>query len=157
MQDVRTLLKREESYAIHALIDIAANPGTNASAIAEKLSMPKAFMAKVLRKLVEAGFVDSQMGRSGGVWLATPLREVTMLRVMEAMSGPFVMDTCQAEVLCATQRRKGFCRLNIAYHTVGQQMRALLEGIRLDTLADAPSEAPRDRPEPQGEAGTSEA
>lgn len=157
MQDIRTLLKREESYAIHALIHIASNPGTNASSIAEQLSMPKAFMAKVLRKLVEAGFVDSQMGRSGGVWLAIPLREVTMLRVMETMSGPFVIDTCQAEVLCATQRRKGYCRLNIAYHTVGQQMRALLEGIRLDTLADAPNKTQGDGPAPEEEAGANDA
>lgn len=142
MPDIRTLLKREESYAVHALIDIASNPGTNASAIAEKLSMPKAFMAKVLRKLVEAGFVESQMGRKGGVWLEIPLSEVTLLRVMEAMSGPFVMDTCQAEVLCATQRRKGYCRLNIAYHTVGHQIRALLEGIGLDALADPPASEP---------------
>lgn len=134
MTDVRTLLKREESYAIHALIDIASRPGTNAAAVADRLSMPKAFMAKVLRKLVEAGFIDSQMGRSGGVWLKRPLDEVTMLNVMEAMSGPFVMDTCQAEVLCATQRRTGYCRLNVAYHSAGDQIRNLLGQIRLDAL-----------------------
>ena len=46
------------------------------------------------------------------------------------------MDTCQAEVLCATQRRKGYCRLNIAYHTVGSEIRVLLDGIRLDALAE---------------------
>lgn len=135
MSDLRTLLKREESHAVHALIDIAAHPGTNAAEVSERLRAPKAFMAKVLRKLVEEGFIESKMGRHGGVWLQTPLAELTILGVMEAISGPFVMDTCQAEVLCATQRRTGVCRLNLAYHTVGQQIRELLEGIRLDTLA----------------------
>lgn len=142
MEGIRTLLSREESYAVHALIDIAANPGTNAAAIAARLSMPKAFMAKVLRRLVERGFVSSQTGRHGGVWLDRPLTEVSVLRVMEAMSGSFVMDTCQAEVLCATQRRKGYCRLNIAYHTVGGEIRALLDGIRLDALAGRASPDP---------------
>lgn len=65
MDDLRTLLKREESYAIHALINIAENPGTNAAEIAKRLEMPAAFLAKVMRKLVNAGFVESQMGRSG--------------------------------------------------------------------------------------------
>lgn len=139
MNGLRTLLKREESYAIHALIDIAARPGTNASEIADRLDMPKAFMAKVLRRLVDLGFIESQMGRHGGVWLKTPLEELSVLKVVEAVSGAFVLDTCQAEVLCATQRRKGACRLNIAYHTVGSQIRALLEGIRLDALADTPA------------------
>lgn len=151
MEGIRTLLSREESYAVHALIDIAAHPGTNAATIAERLSMPKAFMAKVLRKLVEAGFVESQMGRKGGVWLAVPLSEVSVLRVLETMSGAFVMDTCQAEVLCATQRRKGYCRLNVAYHSVGGQIRALLDGIRLDTLADAPPRG--DTPQAEGADG----
>lgn len=143
MAGIRTLLSREESYAVHALIDVAANPGTNAAAIAERLSMPKAFTAKVLRRLVEHGFVQSQMGRKGGVWLDKPLTEISVLGVLEAMSGDFVMDTCQAEVLCATQRRKGFCRLNVAYHTVGSEIRLLLDGIRLHTLTgSARPEAP---------------
>ena len=138
MNGIRTLLSREESYAIHALLNIAANPGTNAATVAEQLSMPKAFMAKVLKRLVDLGYIESQMGRHGGVWLKTPLEQLSVLNVIEAVSGAFVMDTCQAEVLCATQRRKGRCRLNVAYHTVGSQIRALLEGIRLDALADAP-------------------
>ena len=70
---LRTLLKREESYAVHALLNIAENPGTNAAEIANQLKMPAAFVAKVLRKLVEVGFIESKMGRSGGVTLKVRL------------------------------------------------------------------------------------
>lgn len=135
---LRPLLRREESYAIHALIDVGSHPGTNAAAVARRLSMPKAFMAKVLRTLVEAGWVESRMGRSGGVWLVVDPERVTLLDVMEATSGPVMLDTCQAEARCATQRRTGTCRLNRAYVAADRAVREALRGVRLaDLIADA--------------------
>ena len=133
---LRTLLRREESYAIHALIDVGSHPGTNAAAVAQRLSMPKAFMAKVLRTLVEAGWIESRMGRSGGVWLTADPSTVTLLDVMEATSGPVLLDTCQAEARCATKRRTGTCRLNRAYQTADRAVREALRSVRLADLID---------------------
>ena len=93
---LRTLLKREESYAVHALLNIAENPGTNAAEIAKQLKMPPAFVAKVLRKLVEVGFIESKMGRSGGVTLKVRLEDISLLNAIEVMSGPIILDTCQS-------------------------------------------------------------
>lgn len=131
---LRTLLRREESYAIHALIDVGNHPGTHAAAVAERLSMPKAFMAKVLRSLVEAGWIESRMGRAGGVWLVADPERVTLLDVIEATSGPVMLDTCQAEARCATQRRTGTCRLNRAYHAADRAVREALRGVLLADL-----------------------
>lgn len=131
---LRTLLRREESYAIHALIDVGSHPGTNAAAVARRLAMPKAFMAKVLRTLVEAGWVESRMGRAGGVWLTVDPTTLTLLDVMEATSGPVMLDTCQAEVSCATKRRTGSCRLNRAYVAADRAIREALRGVRLADL-----------------------
>lgn len=138
MEELRTLLKRDESYAIHALINIAENPGTNAAEIAEKLKMPPAFMAKVLRKLVTARYIESQMGRSGGVTLIVDPAEVSLLNVIEAISGPLVLDTCQAKTLCATQQRKGHCHLKLVWLSTSVQINALLDGVKLSQLCDLP-------------------
>lgn len=136
-------MRREESYAIHALIDVGTHPGTNAVAVAERLSMPKAFMAKVLRSLVNAGWIESRMGRAGGVWLVADPERVTLLDVIEAMSGPVMLDTCQAEARCATQRRTGACRLNRAYHAADRAVREALRDVRLSDLisGDPPAQA----------------
>lgn len=136
MNDLRTILKREESYAIHALLFIAEHPGTHAAEIATGLQMPPAFMAKVLRKLVTAGFVESQMGRNGGVKLRVNLEEITLLDVIEKVSGALVLDTCQTKERCATQERKGHCGLKLVWLSTTVQLRDLLGMVVLARLLD---------------------
>lgn len=142
MDEPRILLKREESYAVHALINIAEKPGTNAAQIAADLQMPPAFMAKVLRKLVLSNFVDSQMGRSGGVTLKVDLKNITLLDVIEAVSGPIVLDTCQTMRRCATQERKGHCRLKLAWFGATHSIREVLAGVTLEQLTGPPAAQP---------------
>lgn len=144
----RTLLRREESYAMHALIYVSENPGASAATVAADLKMPAAFMAKVLKRLAVAGLVENRMGRNGGVWPRVATSDVTLLNVIEAVSGPFVMDTCQAMVECVTTTRKGHCHLNGAYHRAGAEMRRLLDTVRVGDLADPapdPESAATDR------------
>ncbi len=133
---IRTLLKREESYAIHALVNICENPGTNAAIVAEHLQIPPAFLAKVLRKLVTAGFISSRMGRKGGVELLVDLRQVSMLHVIEAVSGRVIADHCQTKELCATQQRRGRCGIKKAWFQATAAVRTAFGGIMLSDLVD---------------------
>lgn len=137
MNDFRTLLRREESYAIHALIYAAENPGASAARIAEDLQMPPAFLAKVLRKLSGARFLESKPGRNGGVTLRVDVERLSLLDVVEALSGSLVVDTCQTKPRCATQQRKGFCRLNVAWVTTSLAIRETLDKVHLSQLIDS--------------------
>lgn len=139
--DYRTLLRREEGYAIHALIYAAENPGAPAGRMAEDLKMPPAFLAKVLRRLAEAGYVESRQGRSGGVTLAVDPTRITLLDVIETVSGPLVLDTCQTKPRCATMERKGYCRLNVAWINATLAIRDVLSEVRLIQLIDRPHAA----------------
>lgn len=139
---VRTMLRREESYAVHALIYMWERPGASAAQIARDLQMPAAFTAKVLRRLVQTGLVASRKGRSGGVHILAPLDQLTILDVVEAVSGPVVMDTCETKTACPTRQRKGHCRLNFAWMRLTGQVRTALGEVRLSELVDAPAEAP---------------
>jgi len=137
MDDFRTLLRREESYAIHALIYAAENPGASAARMAEELQMPPAFLAKVLRKLSAAHFLESKPGRNGGVTLRVDVERLSLLDVIEALSGSLVVDTCQTKVRCATQQRKGFCRLNVAWVSTSLAIRETLDKVHLAQLIDS--------------------
>ncbi len=138
MEQIRTLLKREESYAVHALIQVAEQPGISAAEIAERLQMPPAFMAKVLRKLGKAGFVDNKLGRGGGVTLLHPPRSITLLDILEGVSGTVLLDTCQTEPLCVTQRRRGHCNLKLTWIATSSAVRKLLAGVTLEHLVQPP-------------------
>jgi Rrf2 family protein len=136
MDVIRTLLRREESYAIHALIYAAENPGASASRMAADLQMPPAFLAKVLRKLSAARFLESRPGRNGGVTLRVDVERLSLLDVIEAMSGSLVVDTCQTQARCATQQRKGYCRLNAAWLSTSLAIRETFDQVRLAQLIE---------------------
>jgi DNA-binding IscR family transcriptional regulator len=70
------------------------------------------------------------------VRLAVDLRDVTLLDVIEAISGPVVVDVCQTRKRCATQLRKGYCRLNTAWVGLSLEIRDSLRSVRLVHLVD---------------------
>lgn len=134
----RTLLRREESYAIHALVYAAENPGSASAQIARDLQMPPAFLAKVLRRLAQVGYVENRQGRNGGVTLLADPADLTLLDVIQAVSGPVILDTCQTKARCATQQRKGYCRINVCWVNTTLAIHEALGAVRIDELIDKP-------------------
>lgn len=134
----RTLLRREESYAIHALVYAAENPGSAAAQIARDLQMPPAFLAKVLRRLAQVGYVENRQGRNGGVTLTADPAALTLLDIIEAVSGPVILDTCQTKARCATQQRKGYCRINVCWINTTLAIHEALSAVKLVELIDKP-------------------
>jgi DNA-binding IscR family transcriptional regulator len=68
--------------------------------------------------------------------LLVDLEELSLLDVMEAISGELIMDTCQVKPRCATQARKGYCRLKTAWLGTTLGIRELLAQVKLSQLAD---------------------
>lgn len=133
---VRTLLKREESYAVHAIIYAAENPGAPTAKIAKDLKMPPAFLAKVLRRLSEVGYLDNRTGRNGGVSLRVDPHTLTLLDIIQTVSGPLVLDTCQTQLRCATQQRKGYCSLNGVWVKATLAIHDVFAAVNIGSLID---------------------
>lgn len=132
----RSLLKKEESYAIHAIVSIANNPGTNAAEIAAQFEMPAAFMAKVLRKLTIAKLITSKMGRNGGTWLNCEPSKTSVLDIIQAMSGYVILDDCESHTDCITKSKKGRCVLNEHYTAASVEIRKILASILISQLSE---------------------
>src|SRR5262245_12000584 len=80
-------MSRAASYAFHALAYMAqqkTNSPVQSHRIAEERGIPKRFLLKVLKPLVDARILDSVKGPSGGYRLARALTEVSVLEVIEA-------------------------------------------------------------------------
>lgn len=133
---VRTLLRREESYAVHAIAYVAENPGAATAKIAEDLKLPPAFLAKVLRRLAKAGYLENRSGRAGGVTLKADPAELTLLDVIQTVSGPLILDTCQTFERCATQVRKGRCNINGMWVRTTLAIHDLFGAVKMSTLID---------------------
>ncbi len=135
MYDVRTLLKRDESYAIHALIKVAEQPGIGTAEIATQLEMPPAFMAKIVRKLVAGGYLEGRKGRKGGLYLERLAEDVSLLEIIESISGTLIVDHCQSYHKCSTQKKEGVCNLKIVWTKLTLKIRELLTNIKVAQIS----------------------
>ncbi len=90
-------ITRQADYAIRAVLYIAKlNPNQRAatSQIAEEQKIPPSFLAKIISQLSIAGLLHTSRGARGGVMMAKPAEEVTLLDVVEAIDGPITLNEC---------------------------------------------------------------
>jgi len=99
--------------------------------LAESGSLPREFMAKLFRQLVEAGILISAKGPGGGFALARPPHEITIEQIMEAMDGPHRTDQCVVGLAkCDDQMH---CPQHDLFKPIRQRLKAYLNTT---TLAD---------------------
>ncbi len=84
-------LSRKSDYALRAVRYLANLPTGKLGSIntvSEAESIPREFLAKILKDLTMGGILVSYQGVTGGYRLARPPREVTFLDVIEVINGP---------------------------------------------------------------------
>jgi len=96
--------------------------------IARKLEASSHHLAKIMRKLVNAGFVGSQRGPLGGFQLRVEACDVRLLQIHEAVEGPIPQGRC---LLRRTACRGSPCPLGIRLCTIQEQLRDCLAGMTL--------------------------
>ncbi|MGA9119954.1 MAG: Rrf2 family transcriptional regulator [Bacteroidota bacterium] len=121
-------------YAIRTMVHLASlTPGTIAqiSDISKKWGIPEKFLRKIVARLSRAKLVKSHRGVHGGVSLARPPEEITLLEVVEEIEGPMALNRCLVD--------PGFCnRTNVcAVHDVwGEAQGKLREMLASRTFAE---------------------
>jgi len=88
---------RRVEYALRAVVALArASDAERVSFkdIAEREDIPKDYLAKILRSLVDARIVVSRRGANGGYALARPPHEISFLDVIEAADSPVAVNHC---------------------------------------------------------------
>ncbi|MEZ6062340.1 MAG: Rrf2 family transcriptional regulator [Planctomycetaceae bacterium] len=109
----RRVFSQTVEYALRSVVYLASQDDrpqkTNAIAAATKV--PSAYLSKVLQGLQQQGIVRLQRGIGGGVTLARPIHELTILDVVNAVDPIQRITTCPLELsahgarLCALHRR----------------------------------------------------
>ncbi len=121
------------SLALHTTVLMAAEPEKRFSAgeVASRLGASRSHLEKVLQRLVKAGLVDSERGRSGGFVLHRAPEKVTLLAVYEAIEGKLPKSKClMGKPACNGK----YCILGGLLGTVDTWLRAYLSGTKLSDL-----------------------
>ena len=90
-------ITRQADYALRALIYLSRleeNEKAATSLIAEDQKIPPSFLAKIISRLAIAGLIHTSRGARGGVSLAKPSDEISVLDVIEAIDGPVFLNEC---------------------------------------------------------------
>ena len=96
--------------------------------IAEELGESPTYLSKVTTQLVKAGVLRAEKGVKGGVQLALPSAQITMLAIVEACQGTIVGGYCRSAC-----RPSDVC----AFHKAALQLEtAISETLKRWTLAE---------------------
>ncbi|MCX7754745.1 MAG: Rrf2 family transcriptional regulator [Anaerolineales bacterium] len=90
-------INRQTDYAVRVVLALArAGQGARVSsaAIQREMQIPKAFMARIVAQLAQAGLVTTFPGREGGLSLPRPPEQITLLEVVEAFEGKLLLSEC---------------------------------------------------------------
>ena len=125
-------LSKTSGYALHALISMESAEGRSCFVhdIAQATGIKKPYLAKIINQLVHRGFVVAKRGYRGGVSLARPASEITLLEIVQAIEGEgwsrpclFGLEDCRAQASCPA-------------HALWQETREKIDhALRVTTLA----------------------
>lgn len=87
------------------LAGLAPGARVSRTELATTIECPEQFLSKVLQNLARAGLVVSHRGNTGGFELPQPVKNVTLLEVVEAIEGPIRLNLClTSDQACGRQK-----------------------------------------------------
>lgn len=127
-------ITRQTEYAIHTMLELSRAPFGElvpTRTIAERRDIPEGFLKKTIQLLARAGLVLTQRGTQGGVRLARPGGEITLVDVITAIEGPLAINVClEPGNQCPN---KGTCQVHRVF---GRVQRAMVDELQRHTFAD---------------------
>lgn len=130
-------LKRATQYALQVLIYLNRRGATDPAwvarrEIAERLHIPRVFLARVCRQLVRSGLVEVQRGPGGGFRLAPGVDGVSVETILRTLEGPRWSEACILGFPECTDAQ--WCPLHPLWQSLQEGLTAALRGQTLEDL-----------------------
>lgn len=131
-------ISKSVEYSIFALKQIYHNSGPTlltAKDIAVRENIPHAMVAKLLQKLKKNGILESVQGKFGGYCYATPVAQITLYSVVEAIDLEIQITEC----LCENATKKDCvrvedCSLRNPFSKLQDEIITLMRNLKLTYL-----------------------
>jgi len=133
-------ITRRTDYAVRILLALARTPDAGALSARELgrvQDVPYSFARSIVSDLVRAGFVVSRRGARGGVTLARPAADISLLSVVESTEGDIGLGLCTRDPdYC---HRMDGCAMHQVWMEAEAQLRAFLGARTIADLAKGPA------------------
>jgi Rrf2 family protein len=131
------LLSKSCEYGLRATLYLASlrrDTYVSIGDISRTLDISFHFLTKIFQKLTQEGLLKSFRGPSGGVALARPASQITLIDLIVTIDGPDLFNECVLGLPgCGEQKP---CPLHNAWAAERQRLRALFEHTTLADMAD---------------------
>lgn len=93
------MLSKKSDYALRTIIYLAlhSKEPLPTRKISEKLKIPYKFLTQIMLELSRKDIISSKRGSRGGIFLKKNPKNITLLEIVEAVDGPFVIHQCSAD------------------------------------------------------------
>lgn len=126
-------LTRQADYAMRAVLYLCASPQARIREIARDQYVPREYLAKIIQKLAQANIVTTQRGVGGGIELARPPEEITLLHVVEAVEGPIALNSCF--IRPGECPRESYCAVHVELEKIGNSLSGMFADVTFARLA----------------------
>jgi Rrf2 family iron-sulfur cluster assembly transcriptional regulator len=124
--DVMLCLSQTTGYAVRALIclDQRRDRAGLIREVAKCAGIPKPYLARIINDLTYKGLVTAKRGYQGGIALARPAGEISLLQVVEAVEGPDWIAPCLFGMNDCSSHQQ--CPIHLFWQRVSRQLKAIL-------------------------------
>ena len=122
-------------YATVLMVRLAREPARcfSAAQLADELGLPLPTVAKLLKRLLQAGLLTSMRGAGGGYSLAHAPRAISVADVVSAIEGPVALTECSlGKGNCSLEKN---CATRANWQLISRAVRVALEAVSLADMA----------------------
>jgi Rrf2 family iron-sulfur cluster assembly transcriptional regulator len=128
-------LTRAGEYAVRCILYLAGRPPGDVISrreVAAAMDIPDPFLSKIAQQLAKAGIIEIIQGAKGGYRLLVSSEKVTLLDVVEAISGEISLNDCLMRPGACS--RSPTCKVHQVWQKAREQLRETLRQATIDQL-----------------------
>ena len=128
-------LSTKGRYGVRAMFDLALVYGQapqSVKCIAERQSIPEAYLEQLIAPLRKAGLVQSIRGAQGGYTLAMEPKDISVGAILRAVEGPLAATECITDA-CANSDG---CAMHMLWQRIHVGVNEVMDSITLQDMLD---------------------
>ena len=133
-------ITRAGEYAVRCILYMSGreeNQIVSRREISKDMDIPDQFLGKIAQQLARAGILEIIQGARGGYRLRKKPDKITLLDVVEAVTGEIFLNDCLMNPVSCS--RSGSCAVNAIWEKARNELRATLKDATFDRLLNEDS------------------